>query len=262
MKIIDTHCHLNMLNYEQLHKDVADVLNKAKARNVTHVINISCAPSYFLKDYPAYKDFPEVFFAVGIHPSYAHEEALDLDQLEQLLKNDRVVALGEIGLDDYWTDEHRSLQEEVYLKQLELAKKLDLPIIVHSRGTVGKQILDLIEQVGVTKGVIHCFTENTEIAQRAVKLGLHIGVGGVSTFKNAEALRETLRTVPVERIITETDSPYLAPVPNRGKENQPAYVADVVNYVSSLYGLTREEFAEKTYNNAVALFGLDRWIKD
>ncbi|RIY38558.1 hypothetical protein CKF58_04045 [Psittacicella hinzii] len=255
---MDTHCHLNYLDYTNEHKDLADVIAKARARDVKQILHISC----LLKEYTQIKDqylqHPEIFFALGIHPSHAHEEELDLDFMRAAIaENPRIVAIGEIGLDSYWTTEHLDIQREIFAKQLTLAKELDLPVIVHTRGDIAQQTIDMIKESGVRKGVIHCFTENNSIAQQALDLSFHLGVGGIATFKNATELRETLRQVPVERILTETDSPYLAPVPHRGKPNQPAYTRDVVNNLAAMFGgMTAQEFAQQTVKNAQVLFKL------
>ncbi|RIY33214.1 hypothetical protein CKF54_03210 [Psittacicella hinzii] len=257
MRIIDTHCHLNYLNYETEHKDLADVITKAKNRGVEEIIHISCMQKEYEEIKDQYLQFPEIYFALGIHPSHAHEEKLDVAKMRQhFLENKRLVAVGEIGLDTYWTKEHLEVQKETFAQQLELAAELDLPVIIHTRGDISPVTLDMIESSKVRKGVIHCFTENLEIAQRSLALGFHIGVGGIATFKNATELREVLQQVPVERILTETDAPYLAPVPNRGKENQPAYTADVVNYIAAMYGMTPEQFAAQTLANAHQLFAI------
>ncbi|RIY32201.1 hypothetical protein CJP74_05390 [Psittacicella melopsittaci] len=259
MHVIDTHCHLNYLDYEKEHKDIADVIAKAHARNVEQIIHVSCKLHEYEEIKEEYLTFPEIFFALGIHPSHAHEQPLDIARMRQhFQENPRLVAVGEIGLDSYWTKEHLDIQKEVFAQQLALALELDLPVIIHTRGDIAHTTLDMIEASGVRKGVIHCFTEDLAIAQRALALDFHIGVGGIATFKNAEPLREVLRQVPVERILTETDAPYLAPVPHRGKENQPAYTRDVVNYVAAMYGLTPEQFAAQTLSNAQKLFALNK----
>ncbi|RIY38856.1 TatD family hydrolase [Psittacicella gerlachiana] len=259
MHIIDTHCHLNYLNYEKEHQDIADVIAKACAKNVKQIIHVSCLQKEYEQIKEEYLKFEQIFFALGIHPSHAHEEELDLERMRKhFQENPRLVAVGEIGLDSYWTKEHLEIQKQIFAQQLELAKQLDLPVIIHTRGDIAPLTLQMLEESGVRKGVIHCFTEDLAFAQKALALGFHIGIGGIATFKNAESLREILRQVPVERILTETDAPYLAPVPHRGKENQPAYTRDVVNYVSAMYGMTPEQFAAQTTKNAQNLFALPK----
>lgn len=254
MHIVDTHCHLDLLDYHKVHEDVAQVVRKAVGRNVKTILHVALTVEEYYKVELEYRKFPEIYFAVGVHPSNAHRATLDLDKLRAACADERVVAVGEIGLDSYHTTEHMDIQYEYFRKQLQVAKELDLPVIIHVRGDVVSQCLDMIEESGVRKGVVHCYTDTMANALRAIELGFHIGVGGIATFKNAEEIRDIIRAIPLERILTETDAPYLAPVPFRGKPNEPAYTADVVNYVAAVKGLTPEEFAAATTANARALF--------
>lgn len=257
MYIIDTHCHLNYLDYTKEHKDVAEVIAKAKARGVKQILHVCCRTPEYLEVVEEYSKYPEVFFTFGIHPSSAHLEEFDYQKHKEIITNNpRILAVGEIGLDSYWTKEHLDVQRKTFAGELVLAKELDLPVIVHTRGDIAPETLQMIEDSGVRKGVIHCFTENQEIADRALALGFHIGIGGIATFKNAEELRAVLRTVPVDRILTETDSPYLAPTPHRGKPNQPAYTRDIAEYLAPMYGMSVQEFAVQTVKNAQNLFNL------
>lgn len=259
MHVIDTHAHLDMLDYDKLHRNLDEVISKAKQRDVKHIIHISLTLEDYEKISEEYRQHPEIFFAVGIHPgSVSHGvNHFDAQKMAKLLKdNPRIVALGEIGLDSYHTKEFMDTQYRLFAEQLQFAKEHDLPVIIHTRGDCGQTTIDMIRESGVRHGVIHCFTEDQSIADQALELGFHIGVGGISTFKNAEALRAVLRTVPAERILVETDAPYLAPVPFRGKENQPAYTRDVVNYFAAIKGMTADEFARQTTENAIKLFNL------
>lgn len=257
MKIIDTHCHLDAVVAQHNHANLDPILAKCHELLVDKIIHISLNVQQYYDVVEQYSKHQEIYFALGVHPSNAHLDPLELDRLRQAVaENKRVVAVGEIGLDDYRGDEHLAIQEEYFRKQLLLAKELNLPMIIHTRGTITTRLLDICEQLDYAKGVLHCFVGTKEEATRAVAMGFYIGVGGIATFKNAEEVREMLRSVPVSRILTETDAPYLAPTPHRGKLNQPAYTRHVVDYVAGIYGLTPEEFATVTYQNANDLFGL------
>ena len=178
-----------------------------------------------------------------------------MQHLREMCTMEKTVAVGEIGLDYYWDKESHELQKEWFKKQMELAKEVDLPVIVHSR-EAAQDTFDLIksEHAGTTGGVIHCFSGSKEMAKEYIKMGYYIGVGGVVTFKNARVLKEVVESIPLERILTETDCPYLAPVPNRGKRNSSLNLPYVVDMIAELKGITTEEVMEKTWENAKALY--------
>lgn len=174
-----------------------------------------------------------------------------MQQLKEMCTMEKTVAVGEIGLDYYWDKESHELQKEWFKKQMELAKEVNLPVIVHSR-EAAQDTFDLIksEHAGTTGGVIHCFSGSKEMAKEYIKMGYYIGVGGVVTFKNARVLKEVVESIPLERILTETDCPYLAPVPFRGKRNCSSYISYVLDMIAELKGISREEAEKVTYENA------------
>ena len=200
--------------------------------------------------------YPYVWAAVGIHPEeIGHSSLEDLDQIEAWCADPRVVAIGEIGL-DYYNDEHspHGLQQEFLIRQLDLARKTGLPVIIHDRES-HEDVLRIIREEGKdVRGVLHCFSGDWAMAEEALALGWYLGFGGTSTFKNDRGVRAILARVPEERILFETDSPYMAPVPHRGKRNNPLYTAIVAERAAELRGTTPEKIMESSTNNAKKLF--------
>ena len=255
--IIDSHCHLDALDYTARHKDVDEVLDNAKARGVQHFISICTTVGRFeaMKALTAHRS--EVSLSCGVHPLNVEEEPFDYDKLLAFAQDKNVVAVGETGLDYHYTPETKALQQSLFAQQIEIAKKIRKPLIIHTRAA-RQDTMNMLEQGGAEQcgGVLHCFTEDWAMAKRALDIGFYISISGIITFRNAEALREVVRNVPSDRLLVETDSPYLAPVPYRGKPNQPAYVRETCEYVASLKGLSAEEFAGITTQNAQKLFGI------
>lgn len=255
--IVDSHCHLDALDYETLHQDLTDVINKAKQRGVQHLLSIGVTLSRFRKLQQQLINHPEVSLSCGVHPLDLDDEPFDPILLEQYAQDPKVVAIGEIGLDYYYSQDNKAQQQTVFAQQIEIANYLNKPVIIHTRSAREDTIQILKEnQAQRCGGVIHCFTENQWFAEQALDLGFYISVSGIITFKNAEEIRQVIRNVPLDRLLVETDSPYLAPVPYRGKQNQPAYVREVCEYVASLKGVSFEEMAQITTENARKLFKL------
>jgi len=199
--------------------------------------------------------YPFVYAAVGMHP----DEVGDLNEerfeyLKSQCQKDKVVAVGEIGLDYYWDNESHDVQKKWFIRQLELARELNLPVIIHSRDAAA-DTLEIMKEYGQgLRGVIHCFSYSIELAREYVKMGFHIGIGGVVTFKNGRKLKEIAAEIPLERILLETDCPYLAPVPFRGKRNCSAYISYVAQEIASLKGISYEEVVAQTEKNGKELF--------
>jgi TatD DNase family protein len=199
--------------------------------------------------------YPFVYAAVGMHP----DEVGDLNDerfeyLKSQCQKDKVVAVGEIGLDYYWDNESHDVQKKWFIKQLELARELDLPVIIHSRDAAA-DTLEIMKEYGQgLRGVIHCFSYSIELAREYVKMGYYIGIGGVVTFKNGRKLKEIAAEIPLERILLETDCPYLAPVPFRGKRNCSAYISYVAQEIANLKGISYEEVVAQTEKNGKELF--------
>ena len=190
-----------------------------------------------------------------MHPLNVEEEPFDYDKLLSFAQDPRVVAVGETGLDYHYALESKPLQIASFEQQIEIANKVNKPLIIHTR-SARQDTMDMLIQGGAEKcgGVLHCFTEDYEMAKRALDIGFYISISGIITFKNAEELRDVVRKLPLDRLLVETDSPYLAPIPYRGKPNQPAYVRETCEYVATLKGVSTEEFARITTENVQKLF--------
>lgn len=258
MFIVDSHCHLDALNYETLHQNIQDVVNKAKAAEVKHLLAVGVTLNRFEKIYPELRNFPEVSLACGVHPLDIEDEVFDAHRLRHWAKDEKVIALGEMGLDYYYSENNKAEQQRIFAEQIEIANEVNKPIIVHTRHA-REDTLGILKEANAENcgGIIHCFTENWDMAKAVLDLGFYISISGIITFKNAEELRDVVRKVPVDRLLVETDSPYLAPVPYRGKENQPAYTRQVCEYLATLKGKTSEDFARITTENFERLFKIN-----
>ena len=255
MFIIDSHCHLDALDYENLHQNIDEVIEKAKARDVKHLLTIGVTLSRFEKQRDTLAHRDDVSLACGVHPLDLEDEPFNYDRLLQLAAHPKVVAVGEIGLDYYYSADNKALQQEVFAQQVQAANVLNKPVIIHTRAA-REDTIRILRENDAQKcgGVLHCFTENLEMAKQGLDLGFYTSFSGIITFKNAEEIRAVARQVPLDRLLVETDSPYLAPVPYRGKQNQPAYVREVCEYVATLKGVSVEEFAQITTQNFERLF--------
>jgi TatD DNase family protein len=257
--VIDSHCHLAD---ETFASDLDAVVARAKAAGVERACVIleagnrqEAAQAERLREL-----WPEVRFAVGVHPHQAHEFAADPDRAvsvvrEQLEATPAARAIGEIGLDHHYDFSPRDVQQAVFRGQVRLARELRMPVVIHTREADEDTIRILREEGGgEVRGVLHCFTGTAALAEAGLDLGLSISVAGIVTFPKAASLRETVRRVPLDRVLTETDSPFLAPVPHRGKRNEPAFVGRVVDALSELFGVERSEMARRTAANFHTLF--------
>ncbi|MRS13548.1 metal-dependent hydrolase [Enterobacteriaceae bacterium RIT691] len=257
MFLVDSHCHLDGLDYQSLHKDVDDVLTKAAARDVKFCLAVATTlPGYrTLRDLVGER--ANVVFSCGVHPLNQDEE-YEYEALRQMAAEEGVVALGETGLDYFYTPETKARQQDSFAQHIRIGRELNKPVIVHTRDA-REDTLAILRDEKVTEcgGVLHCFTEDRETAGKLLDLGFYISFSGIVTFRNAEQLREAARYVPLDRILVETDSPYLAPVPHRGKENQPAMTRDVAEYMAVLKGVSLEQLAQQTTENFATLFHID-----
>lgn len=253
---IDTHAHLTD---EAFIEDLEEIIKLSQEMGVHAVINsgYDLASSKEVVKLAQGKD--GLFASVGLYPENIEEIDKTFLELSQLAKNEKVVAIGEIGLQYTQDCPDKDKQKEGFLKQLKLAFDLQKPIVIHCRDAYGDMIQLLKENSHLLKfgGTFHCFCGSKEIAKEALKLGLYISVGGVSTFKNAEKLKETLKEVPLDKIILETDCPYLTPHPFRGKRNSPAYIPTIAENLAVLKGISVEEVAKVTSENAKKLFNLN-----
>lgn len=256
--IIDSHCHLDSLDYENQHKNVDEVIENAKARGVGHFISVCTTLGRFeaMKQLTAHRD--EVSLSCGVHPLNVEDEPFDYDKLLSFAQDPKVVAIGETGLDYHYTPETKALQQSIFAQQIEIANKVNKPLIIHTR-SARQDTMEILEQGGAEKcgGVLHCFTEDLAMAKRAMDIDFYISISGIITFRNAEELRDVVRHVPLDRLLVETDSPYLAPIPYRGKPNQPAYVRETCEYLAALKGVSVEELARITTQNVQKLFKIN-----
>lgn len=252
---IDSHCHLDRLDLDKLGTDLDGALGAARARGVTHFLCIGVD----LESLPAVLAVAEahgdVSASVGVHPLHLDSLEPEIERLVALAAHPRVVAIGETGLDYHYDQDAPADQQRRFRKHIEAARRCSKPLVVHTRAARADTIAILREE-GATAGVLHCFTEDWETARAALDLGFHISFSGIVTFANAVELREVARKVPLDRLLIETDSPWLAPVPYRGKTNQPAYVVEVAHAIAGLRGLSPEALGEQTSANFRRLFGV------
>ena len=251
---IDTHCHLEDENFSD---DRTEVLERAKFAGVARIINFGSTLQSSIAVTELTKNFPELYAGVGIHP----EEIDDFDdktcaRLAELAASEKVVAIGEIGLDYHWEkdSQRRLIQQKIFIEQLDLARQLNLPVCVHNRDAHADTLRILQTEARDLRGVLHCYSGSVEIAREVFKLGWFIGVDGPLTFKNSAKLPEVVKSAPRDRLLIETDAPYLAPTPHRGKRNEPAYVVEVAKKLAELRGETLEDVAEYTTANANELY--------
>jgi len=255
--LIDSHAHIQGKEYAG---EVEAVIARAREAGVEKIIAVGGAGdmSSNTEAIALAKTFPDIYATVGMHPHDAKDVGTDeLKILKELAADPKVVAVGETGLDYYYDHSPRDVQRRVFAEFIHLARETGLPIVVHERDAA-QDVADLLraEGAGKLRGVIHCFTGNYEAACAYLDLGFYLSFAGIITFKNAEALRDVVRNVPLERILVETDSPYLTPVPHRGKRNEPAYVRYVAEVVARVNGLFLDEAARVTTDNVRKLFGV------
>jgi TatD DNase family protein len=258
--VIDSHCHLADAVFAG---DLEAVVARARAADVDRVLVILAAgdPAEAVQGERIARLWPEARFALGVHPHAAGGFADDPGRAAGLVRDQLAVtpgarALGEIGLDYHYDFAPRELQREVFRAQLRLARELDRPVIIHTR-EADADTVDLLrsESGGSLRGVLHCFTGGPALARAALDLGLHISFAGIVTFPRAGELRETARGIPLDRLLVETDSPFLAPVPHRGRRNEPAHVARVVEAIAALHGVEPHAVADATRASFLRLFG-------
>jgi len=251
---IDSHCHLN---YKGLIEQQANVLDRARLAGVSAMLNISTRESEWDDVIATADRAPDVWATVGIHPHEADTHP-DVDTAKLVAKaaHPRVVGIGESGLDYYYDHSDRERQRHSFRSHIAAARETGLPIIVHTRDAEEDTANILAEEMGkgAYPGVIHCFTASGEFADKALELGFYISISGIVTFKNAHDLQQTAARLPADRLLIETDSPFLAPVPNRGKVCEPAFVADTARFLANLRGINVEALAEQTAANFRALF--------
>lgn len=248
--LIDTHAHIDMLE-----EPIEETLNKMEEFGVKKVINPAVEIGTFDKILEISKQYKNIFAMLGIYPSEAKTYTEEVEHI--IIQNrENIVAIGEIGLDYYWDTSFKDIQKEIFAKQVKLANRLSLPIVIHDRDA-HKDTFDILKEYNQTSPVLfHCFSGSVEFMRECTKAGWYIALGGVVTFKNAVKMKEVAKEVPLERLLLETDSPYLTPVPFRGKPNTPAYVKYIAEEISKIRNMPLEELADITTENAERFFGI------
>lgn len=253
--LFDTHVHLNA---RQFADDEEEVIGRALSEGVSHMVVVGFDKETIEGAIRIAEQHDFIYAAIGWHPVDAIDmKEEDLEWIEELASHPKVVALGEMGLDYYWDKSPKDIQKEVFRKQIRLAKKLKLPIIIHNREAT-QDIVDILkeEDAGEVGGIMHCFSGSLETAKECIAMNFYISFGGPVTFKNAKKPKEVAAELPLEKLLIETDCPYLTPHPYRGKRNEPAYVKLVAEQIAELKGIPFEEVARQTTENAKKVFGI------
>ncbi|MFZ1744101.1 MAG: TatD family hydrolase [Pontixanthobacter sp.] len=252
--LIDSHCHLE---YKGLIEDQQAVLSRARSAGIGGFLNISTKQSEWEQVVATATREDDVWASIGIHPHEADQHAdLDIDVLRQAVDHHKVIAIGETGLDYYYDKSDRSVQQALFRRHILVARETGLPVIIHTRDAEDDTAKILEDELGkgTFPALIHCFTASAEFGRRVLELGLTISLSGIVTFKNAKELQEIAAELPSDRILVETDSPFLAPVPHRGKVCEPAFVANTTEFVAGLRGVSVEQLSQTTSDNFFRLF--------
>ena len=251
-KIFDTHAHYDSDSFDE---DRENVIKELQENGVIGVLNCGSDLYGLRKSVELAKEFDMFYAAVGIHPENADEFNKDVvKEIKEFVKHEKVKAIGEIGLDYYWEENPpREVQKEVFRAQMKLADELNLPVVIHDRDA-HKDTLEIMKEFPNVIGVVHCFSGSVEFAKECIKLGYYIGFTGVLTFKNAKKLVDVCREIPAERMLVETDCPFMAPVPFRGKRNKSDYIEYIIDKMSEIRGISGEEMNEILLNNKKRLF--------
>ena len=255
LHLVDTHAHLD---YPHLYDQIDDVLARADEAGIKQIISIGVKLSTADKPKQIAETYDNVWCSIGIHPHEAENEPLacDINAIRDAANHPKVVAIGEAGLDYFYDNAPRQMQADSLRAQITVARELDLPIIIHSRDA-DDDMADILEdeyRKGAYKGVLHCFSSGAKLAERALAIGFYVSFSGIVTFKSAAEIQAVAVNVPDDRILVETDAPFLAPVPKRGQKNEPAYTRHTAEFLAELRGITLEALAEITTQNAKNLF--------
>ena len=252
--IFDTHAHYDD---EQFDGDRDELLKSMPDLGVGTIVDVSATYESCEKGLALAGKYPHVYAAIGVHPDEVGELNEDkIQHMKELCRNKKVVAVGEIGLDYYWDNESHEIQQKWFIRQLELAGEVKKPVIIHSREAAADTMYIMKNYAQGLGGVIHCYSYSREMAEEYVKMGFYIGIGGVVTFKNAKKLKDVAAAIPIEKIVLETDCPYMAPEPYRGKRNQSSYIRYVAEKIAELKAMSQEEVIAVTEKNARDLYGI------
>jgi TatD DNase family protein len=253
MQLVDSHCHIN---FPELAEQLPSLLERAKSNGIGHMLCVSVTLEDFPQVHSLAKQYEHIFASVGVHPCYQDVKEPSIEELVEIGSDDNIVAIGETGLDYFRVeDQDMTWQQERFKRHIAAANELNKPLIIHTREAKA-DTMRILKEEGADKcrGVMHCFAEDWETAKKALDLGFFISFSGIVTFKNAQQVQEVAQKCPLDRILVETDAPYLAPVPLRGKTNEPAYVKHTAEFVANLKGISFENLAEITTNNFFELF--------
>lgn len=255
--LVDSHCHLDCIDLSEFDNSFDTLVQRSHSAGVEHMLCVSIN----LKKYPEMlekvRKYPDISVSAGMHPMADQSDEFSAEYLAELASDEKVVAIGETGLDYYYHKDNPEWQQQRFRAHLQVANQLNKPVIIHTRDAGDDTLAILREQnAQQCSGVIHCFTETQKFAEQAMELGFMISISGIVTFKNADALREVAKNIPDERLLIETDSPYLAPIPHRGRQNQPAYVQHVAQTLAEIRNTSVEHIAEITSHNFYRLFNV------
>ena len=248
--LVDTHCHI----YKEYYDNIDDLINKIYTSGIDRIINNGCNLETSKEIIDLSNKYNIMYYTVGLHPS---EELEEIDYIIELIRDNvsksKMIGIGEIGLDYYWNKDNKEKQKEVFIKQLDLAKEYDLPVIIHSREATG-DVLNILRNYNL-KGIIHCFNGSVEVANEYIKMGYKLGINGVITFKNCKLI-DIIKEVGIDNIVFETDSPYLTPVPDRGSKNDPSYINNIVDFVSEKLEVDRDKLVDISNKNVRDIFDI------
>lgn len=256
MRLFDTHAHIGLVDEDPIEQLI--VVQEARHEHVDGILSICNNVRDFFEIHTNLKTAPNVYFAVGVSPSEVTNPGRDWEsQIERGVELGRVVAIGETGLDYYRKFGDKDSQIELFVRQLEIAARLDLPVVIHNRDA-GSDVLDILRQKIPPRGaILHCYSENWEFARKALELPVYISFAGNVTYRNARNLHETAREMPLDRMLIESESPFMVPAAYRGQRNRPSYLPETLKFLAGLRGMDEEELAEQLFQNSVTLFGIE-----
>ncbi len=256
--LADSHCHLDRIDLEPFDHQLSNAIKAANESGVEHFLCVAINTKNQQDVLDIAEAHPNIHASVGVHPLYTKGESASVESLSKLAKHPKVVAIGETGLDYFYDAESKQKQISLFRTHAQAAVDVNLPLIIHTRDA-RQDTLDILrsEQAEKVGGVLHCFTESREMAESAMELGFYVSFSGIVTFNNADELREVAKHIPMDRILVETDSPYLTPKPYRGKPNSPMYVSEVAKLLAELKQIEYQSFCQQTTENYFRLFGIE-----
>ncbi len=257
--LIDSHCHLDCIKLDDFNNSFNQLIQQSRQAGIEHMLCVAINLRTYDSMLEQVLPYPQISVSVGVHPMADEGEEFSVATLTRLAQDDKVIAIGETGLDYFYHKGDPSWQQQRFRQHIQVANTVKKPVIIHTRGAA-EDTLEILQQENVPScgGIIHCFTESRSFAEQAIELGLMISISGIITFKNADALRVVVKTIPDDYLLIETDSPYLAPIPHRGKQNQPAYVQHIAEALAEIRGTSVEYIAQLTRENFYRLFPVTR----